>query len=453
VDRSTFAKRLSQATTRAHDFAQTLVVEHLPASFKYRVRLNSSYDRNPLRGDEMLYPDDGSAEAGRRSWSLGFAEAMDLLWRDGSIPEWINVSAVDAVESWTVIELRACGRFTRLDELLYHHEQGLPPFEIHSPAYPASTAGEKPHPRFSIHHNPACRIPEDVYRLAFHSEQVESLELFGPGIDESMLEHLPAMLRLRFLKLAGVTVRGTGFSALHRHPELMRLQLAFGNDDSCDFSLLPELPNLTSLELDRLPAAISGLNRLYAGCPALKTFHASSSFMPRIEEPVQSFPHHQFGFLTLRFPRLPEPFLSCVDDVFWLTLSLAEVDEARLIDLCSRYTGLANLNLDGSPVTDRLLVAAVDWNSLVSLDVVDTAVTVTGILHFCISRPDVKVTPNLDDADSLVSMLRHTGLLGEDGRPEELPQWNEWNELISQRPPTPNPGDNQEYLDRLLENL
>ena len=72
-------------------------------------------------------------------------EAVTYLWRDGKVPEWIDV-AVEAVDHRSLVALRCCGRFTSSEELLYHSPSGLPPLSIKSPALPPDWSME-PGPR------------------------------------------------------------------------------------------------------------------------------------------------------------------------------------------------------------------------------------------------------------------------------------------------------------------
>lgn len=64
----------------------------------------------------------------RRS-SPSFTEAV--------VPAWIDVSVVAEDGKRTLVQIRCCGLFTALDDLLYHrHPGGVPPFSVKSPVLP-----------------------------------------------------------------------------------------------------------------------------------------------------------------------------------------------------------------------------------------------------------------------------------------------------------------------------
>jgi len=143
-----FATRFATAARHARDFARGFVVEALPESMMFRVLLNQSNDDiEPLRTGEVVFPLD-SAE--HRSQALRACDAqtvVDELWREGRVPEWVDLSVVDVEGGCTVVELLCCGRFTDDESLLYHRAEGRPPFHVTSPVLPPNH-DEK---RFSLH--------------------------------------------------------------------------------------------------------------------------------------------------------------------------------------------------------------------------------------------------------------------------------------------------------------
>ena len=123
-----FRARLELASERAREFAGQWIEERLPEPLRFRVRLNQSYDGNPLHVDERVFPADSDSELAPALADCSLDEVVATLWRDGLVPEWINVSVIGEREHWTLVELLCCGRFTANDELLYHRESGRPPF-------------------------------------------------------------------------------------------------------------------------------------------------------------------------------------------------------------------------------------------------------------------------------------------------------------------------------------
>jgi hypothetical protein len=139
VDRDEFATRLDAAARWARDYARALVLESLPDAMTFRLFLNQSNDDiEPLRAAEMVFPEDSGRER-----TCGGPTAIDELWRDGRVPEWVDL-CVSAVERGsTVIEALCCGRFTDDDTLLYHRAEGWPPFHVTSPVLPPGYHGER----------------------------------------------------------------------------------------------------------------------------------------------------------------------------------------------------------------------------------------------------------------------------------------------------------------------
>ena len=92
MERSIFAAQLADAARRAVEFAREFVEEHLPDAVRFRVELNSSYDGNPLHADERVYPDDRRVHLAEHIARMEMEGMVELLWRDGAFPEWINLS-------------------------------------------------------------------------------------------------------------------------------------------------------------------------------------------------------------------------------------------------------------------------------------------------------------------------------------------------------------------------
>ena len=80
-----------------------------------------------------LDPEDDSYEQAFRYRSCSSDEIVDLLWRDGRVPEWVDLRAIDLVGEDVVIEARCCGRFTADDSTLYHQHGGMAPFNPQGP--------------------------------------------------------------------------------------------------------------------------------------------------------------------------------------------------------------------------------------------------------------------------------------------------------------------------------
>jgi hypothetical protein len=108
----------------------------LPDDARYLVYPNQSYDGNPRVGDEEVFPEESLPEDQFHGpWST--EATLNWLWRNGKVPEWIDVDVQAEGGRHTLIALRCCGRFTGQEELLYHrYLEGVPPFSIKSPYLP-----------------------------------------------------------------------------------------------------------------------------------------------------------------------------------------------------------------------------------------------------------------------------------------------------------------------------
>ncbi len=130
-----FEQNLKQASEAAIEAAKLYVVNVLPKINAYKVHPNRSFDGNPLKHDETLFPND--TRPGRQAIQfLNERDLVEFLWRDGKIPEWIDINVESEDGEKTYLTLVCCGRFTERDDLLYHKETGRPPFSVKSPCLP-----------------------------------------------------------------------------------------------------------------------------------------------------------------------------------------------------------------------------------------------------------------------------------------------------------------------------
>jgi hypothetical protein len=135
MQKDAFRERLIVATGRSLERARKFVRDDLPEACRYIVRLNQSYDGNPLKPGERVYPDD-TIQLGAQVGLLSAEQVVELLWRDGFVPEWIDIS-VDRIDGvFTILQLLCCGRFTDRTELLYYAAGDAYPFGIKSPPFP-----------------------------------------------------------------------------------------------------------------------------------------------------------------------------------------------------------------------------------------------------------------------------------------------------------------------------
>src|SRR5215212_10278346 len=91
MEKDTFGQNLLSATYTVLPFSQEFVINQLPSNCRYIIFPNQSYDKNPLEGDEQLFPEDSlSLHLYVGPYDAG--QVVEYLWRNGKIPEWVNVS-------------------------------------------------------------------------------------------------------------------------------------------------------------------------------------------------------------------------------------------------------------------------------------------------------------------------------------------------------------------------
>ncbi len=87
----------------------------LPRDLRIRVLLNRSHDDDANPEFEKTYPEESGVNALRECDSLD--EVLELLWRDGRVPEWINT----VCRSGEPITLLCCGRYAFDEPWLVRH--------------------------------------------------------------------------------------------------------------------------------------------------------------------------------------------------------------------------------------------------------------------------------------------------------------------------------------------
>jgi len=115
MDKREFHRRLERAGKRVLHVAQTWVIEELPTSLLYNL---PPYDdpqgsRGPsgtvkFFGGRFLMPEDLLLLSSRR--------AADLLWVDGRVPGWVDISVVGINANSTVLGLQCQARLEPADE-------------------------------------------------------------------------------------------------------------------------------------------------------------------------------------------------------------------------------------------------------------------------------------------------------------------------------------------------
>lgn len=347
MERDEFRRRFVAAYERARDFARAYIEEPLPDAVRFRVELNASYDGH---ADETvkLYPEDSAPERRAELADVDAETAFATLYRDGRVPEWINLSVEDATDAHTIVELTVCGRFTDDDARLYHQQESLPPFHVLGPALPPEYEEGV---RFSLHLSKACASLEELDRIRRHASKVETLRLEGPTFTEEILDGL-GFDNLTHLTLDHTRVRR--LDALADVPRLSFVCVTCGDIPS--FALTPRraLPNLEWLVLRDLPSALVDVRGFRAAMPRLTDLELASAHDLETSGPMDLA---GLGRVSLSTPLIPRGVERCTG-VRSLTLAFAELDEPRFIALItSAAETLERLYIDETPISGATLEA------------------------------------------------------------------------------------------------
>jgi hypothetical protein len=116
IDRAIFTARFHEATQRARDFARTLVLDELPDALVFYVYFKAH---------------DSQTESG-----LSHERAIDKLYRDGSVPLWVDVNVRGVDPQATIIEVCASRELVSEERDLMHSGEGYPPFHVLGPIQP-----------------------------------------------------------------------------------------------------------------------------------------------------------------------------------------------------------------------------------------------------------------------------------------------------------------------------
>jgi hypothetical protein len=150
LTRAQFADNLKRGTEALREDIARYCWNQLPEGDRYFVLLNSSFDGNPLAPGEHIFPDHATAQTDVRvAWTA--EEVVERLWRNGKIPEWIDITPYEADADFLYSELRCCGRFTDEEVHLYHKQEGYPPFHKFGPIFPVGYRDLEQDGKFDLH--------------------------------------------------------------------------------------------------------------------------------------------------------------------------------------------------------------------------------------------------------------------------------------------------------------
>lgn len=129
-------------------FTSQFVINELPETPHYLLLPNMSNDITTDGISLTSFPEDSMPDGEYRGRLTG-PEAIDFLWRDGRVPQWINVSIVAVENGVTLFELYCCGRYVADEKDMYYNSGNMGPFGLKSPVLPPGWKDKDP--KFDLH--------------------------------------------------------------------------------------------------------------------------------------------------------------------------------------------------------------------------------------------------------------------------------------------------------------
>ena len=384
--RELFEGRFLRAAAYARDFARGYVEERLPDAMRFRVQLNASYDGNAT-SEDVLFPEDTLLNAALLERDLTASEVIDLLWRDGLVPQWVNVSVIWETGDTTRLEIAACGRFVTDERRLYYLWTDVAPFGVKGPVLPVGYVEGR---RFSLYERSSCTTVSDLARVVARAEKVWSLELHGALVDDEVLASLPTFARLEILELSGARLSGAGLVCVAKMPALHHVRIGLAEGTSLRLDALPRHEALESIAIRANTLSVTGVRHLAKALASLKelTFATADSL-----ELDASLATCRVEKLDLNVPLLFD-WAAAPTSLVTLTICSTRADDAqvaRVLDSCP--VALASLSLRGTPVTSAILERLARFGELRFLDVVDTQIPRAALERFAADRPRLRTRP------------------------------------------------------------
>ncbi|QKW32842.1 hypothetical protein HUT06_01320 [Actinomadura sp. NAK00032] len=389
MNRDVFAARFAASARAARQLAQSLVSERLPEPLVFRVRLNQSYDGHAPQPGELRFPEDSAYGTAVALSRCDAETVVAALWRDGHVPEWINIAAISETGTETVIELICCGRFTSDDSHLYHPEEGWPPFHVLSPAQPPQYDGTP----FSIHTRAECWNRSDLEQLATACGKVWSFTLMTDEFDDDLLSALPDLPGVEILEHRVCTLGAEAMSAFSRFPELrvLRLHLSAPSEPSAFHTGAGggRLNALTDLTITGLPPCPWGQEMLDEVAPRLTNVDLGATETLWLDA---AFPS-SVSSVSLTAADVAGP-ARLPEELDRLSIHLTAATDEDVATLLDGVTRIRSLSLRGTPVSDAIL-PVIEPYDLDYLDLVGTEVTDTALSRIRADRPGIRMFPRL----------------------------------------------------------
>ena len=126
-----FKFHLHGASLGAIKLAEDYIKNRLSFNIDYHLILNVSTDDPKLKNFDV-YPDDKDIIYN----NLSSNEVVDILYRKGKVPVWIDFNVKSSSRNKTTLRLSCAGRYSNDKEQFYYNGNGSGPFGIKSPNLP-----------------------------------------------------------------------------------------------------------------------------------------------------------------------------------------------------------------------------------------------------------------------------------------------------------------------------
>ncbi len=362
-------------------YARVQLIEDLPAPLTFRVCLNRSYDGIPAQPGEVRFPGDGSRDRAKALHRCDFETVVGELWRQGRVPQWIDLAVVGVSRSATIVEVACCGRFTDDEDQLYHLRGGTAPFHAVGPVLPPFHDGT----RFSIHTRGECWDRDDLDMLVANPDRVWSLRIETDEFDREMLSAVPDLPNVEIIEHAACTLEDDALTAFARFPKLRILRLYLSKSERFHLGHR-RLGTLTGLAIANLPNR-PWTHDLRDLAPGLTSLDLHGQDTVRLDG---SFPK-SLHRLTLTAPRISAATLSPLQ-VEHLDFHLADSTSRAITSLLHVIAPLETLGLRDTPVTDSIM-QSLEGYRLKGIDLVRTQVSAAALNDYRGRHPETELYP------------------------------------------------------------
>jgi len=155
IDRDWFHNQLVEATVSVRDFTLGLITQDLPKAARYLVLSDLDFY---AKADQS-----GDSRSKTLEESRGFLgpftadEAVDHLFRNGEVPEWVDISVEAEDRDYCYYRLLICPRFSADTESLYYTWDGTEPFGLKGPSIPLGWESVETSGKFDLYSSKRIR--------------------------------------------------------------------------------------------------------------------------------------------------------------------------------------------------------------------------------------------------------------------------------------------------------